>query len=263
MLDRCYRPHPETADVFIPELEHPVRLAAPRPAVLPEHADVVVIGGGVMGTSIAFHLAEAGVTDVLVLDAGRLGAGSSAKPLGGVRATFSDPGNILLGQRSLEAFEGFDRRFRTDIGLRQVGYLFLCRSDAELATVEHSTAVQRHLGGSARMISPARAAELSPLLDESVLVGASFSPRDGFAAPARVVEAYANAAAALGATVAEDPAVLDVETSAGAVSAVHTDRGTVRTEAVVCAAGAWSARVGAMVGVDLPVVPVRRQIGLS
>ena len=247
----------------IPELEHPVRLAARGPARLPEHADVVVVGGGVIGTSIAFHLAEAGVTDVLVLEAARLGAGSSAKPLGGVRATFSDPGNIILGQRSLEAFEDFGRRFRTDIGLRQVGYLFLCRTNAELASVEQSTAVQQRLGGSGRMVSPARAVELNPLLEESVLVGASFSPRDGFAAPARVVEAYANAAVALGSTVAEDTRVLDVETSAGAVVAVHTDRGTVRTEAVVCAAGAWSARVGAMVGVDLPVVPVRRQIGLT
>ena len=103
---------------------------ATRPP-LPERAEVVVVGGGVMGTSIAFHLAEAGVRDVVLLERDTLGSGSSAKPLGGVRATFSDPGNVLLGQRSLETFERFADRFATDIGLRQVGYLFLCRSDAE------------------------------------------------------------------------------------------------------------------------------------
>src|SRR3954463_5834426 len=104
---------------------------ADRPP-LPEHAEVVVVGGGVMGTSIAFHLAESGVRDVVLLERDALGSGSSAKPLGGVRATFSDPGNVLLGLRSLEAFARFADRFSTDIGLRQVGYLFLCRRDHEL-----------------------------------------------------------------------------------------------------------------------------------
>lgn len=247
----------------VPELERPARAPRSRPTEMPSQASVVVVGGGVMGTSIAFHLAEAGVRDVLVLERDTLGSGSSAKPLGGVRATFSDPGNIALGQRSLEAFERFGERFGTDIGLRQVGYLFLCRTEAELAQVERSTAVQQSLGGSARMVSPAQAAVINPVLDPTVLVGASFSPRDGFAEPARVVEAYARAAEDLGATVLERTEVLGLETTGGGVSAVHTSRGTVRTEAVVCAAGAWSARLGEMAGVRLPVVPVRRQIGLT
>lgn len=230
---------------------------------LPSHAEVVVVGGGVMGTSIAFHLAEAGVRDVVVLEQGTLGCGSSAKPFGGVRATFSDPGNVQLGQRSLETFERFAEQFSTDIGLRQVGYLFLCRTDAEVASVEASTALQRSLGGSGRMITPAQAVELNPLVDGRVLTGASFSPRDGYAEPARVVAAYATALTALGGHVAEGTTVTGIETSGGAVSAVETDRGTIRTGAVVVAAGAWSARLGAMAGVDLPVVPVRRQIGFT
>jgi len=112
-------------------------------APLPERAAVGIIGGGVMGTSIAFHLAEAGVGDIVVIERDTLGSGSSAKPLGGVRATFSDPGNIQLGQRSLEAFERFHETFKTDIGLQQVGYLFLCRNEAELAALENTTGVQR------------------------------------------------------------------------------------------------------------------------
>ena len=96
---------------------------------LPRWADVVIIGGGIMGTSIAFHLAEAGIRDIVVIERDTLGSGSSAKPLGGVRATFSDPGNIQLGQRSLEIYERFHEVFRTDIGLQQVGYLFVCRNE--------------------------------------------------------------------------------------------------------------------------------------
>ena len=239
------------------------RPALPHHAVLPGHARVVVIGGGVMGTSIAFHLAEAGVRDVVVLEQGTLGSGSSAKPLGGVRATFSDPGNVLLGQRSLETYERFAKRFSTDIGLRQVGYLFLCRSDAEVASVEVSTALQQSLGASGRMITPAEAVRLNPLVDGSVLTGASFSPRDGYAEPAQVVAAYATAFTTLGGRIADRTTVTGIETTGGAVTAVETDHGTIRTEAVVVAAGAWSAQLGAMAGVDLPVVPVRRQIGFT
>jgi sarcosine oxidase subunit beta len=230
---------------------------------LPERAEVVVVGGGVMGTSIAFHLAEAGVRDVVLLERDTLGSGSSAKPLGGVRATFSDPGNVLLGQRSLETFERFAERFSTDIGLRQVGYLFLCRSDAEVASVEASTALQQSLGASGRMITPAEAYALNPLIDPSVLVGASFSPRDGYAEPDKVVAAYALALKSLGGQVHEGTPVTGIDTADGAVRAVQTDRGTIRTDAVVCATGAWSARLGELAGLALPVVPVRRQIGFT
>ncbi|MGI3784879.1 MAG: NAD(P)/FAD-dependent oxidoreductase [Janthinobacterium lividum] len=236
--------------------------SVPR-APLPERAEVVVVGGGVMGTSIAFHLAEAGVRDVVVLEQDVLGSGSSAKPFGGVRATFSDPGNVLLGLRSLATFERFANRFSTDIGLRQVGYLFLCRSDAEVASVEASTALQQSLGASGRMITPTEAYALNPLIDPDVLVGASFSPRDGYAEPAKVVAAYALALEVLGGQVHEGTTVTGLDTSGGAVRAVRTDRGTIRTDAVVCAAGAWSARLGELAGVPLPVVPVRRQIGFS
>jgi glycine/D-amino acid oxidase-like deaminating enzyme len=235
----------------------------PNRAPLPEHAEVVVVGGGVMGTSVAFHLAEAGVRDVVVLERDTLGSGSSAKPLGGVRATFSDPGNIQLGLRSLETFERFAGKFSTDIGLRQVGYLFLCRSDAEVASVEASTALQQSLGASGRMISPAEAHALNPLIDPAALAGASFSPRDGYAEPRKVVAAYATALTSLGGQVHEATTVTGLDTTGGAVSAVHTGRGTIRTGAVVCAAGAWSAQLGAMAGVPLPVAPVRRQIGFT
>ena len=108
-----------------------VELPSP-PEPLPPYASVTIIGGGVMGVSTAFHLARAGAGSVLVIEQNLLGSGSSAKPLGGVRATFSDPGNIALAQLSLEAFERFEAEFGVDIGLRQDGYLFLCRTETDL-----------------------------------------------------------------------------------------------------------------------------------
>lgn len=242
-------------------LEHLVPLPAPtRP--LPGRAAVAIIGGGIMGTSIAFHLAQAGVREVVLVERDTLGSGSSAKPLGGVRATFSDPGNIQLGQRSLEAFERFDDEFGTDIGLRQVGYLFLCRTREEADAVGASAELQNRLGGDTRIIDAREAAQRNPYLDPQALVCASFSPRDGYARPARVVAGYRDAAEALGVTVCEHTEVLGIGRAAG-THELHTNRGALVADTVIITAGAWSRRVGAMVGVDLPVEPLRRLIGVT
>jgi sarcosine oxidase subunit beta len=243
-------------------LEHLVPLPAPeRP--LPGQAAVAIVGGGIMGTSIAFHLAQAGVPDVVVLERDTVGSGSSAKPVGGVGATFSDPGNILLGQRSLEAFERFERDFGIDIGLRRVGYLFLCRTQAEADAVAESAELQNRMGGDTRLLDPAEAAALNRYLDQQALVAASFSPRDGYARPARVVAGYRTAAEALGVTVCEHTEVLAIEPGVAASHTIHTNRGTLDADTLVIAAGAWSRRLGAMVGVDLPVEPLRRLIGVT
>jgi len=240
-----------------------VSLGLPAGTSQPTRADVVIIGGGIMGTSIAFHLAEAGVKNIVLVERCELGTGSSAKPLGGVRATFSDAGNVILGKRSLDAYVGFADRFGTDIGLQQVGYLFLCRSAAEVADCERSTVIQNDHGSNSRMISAAEARAHNPLISEDALFGASFSPRDGFAEPAKVVEAYAVAAMRLGVTMLSHTEVLNVERTGDRIVSVETNRGTIQTDAVICCAGAWSRAVGDMVGVSLPVTPVRRQIGMT
>jgi sarcosine oxidase subunit beta len=249
--------------MLIKHVDNVVPLVKTPGRPLPADGDIVILGGGIMGTSIAYHLAEAGVKNIVLIERNTLGSGSSAKPLGGVRATFSDPGNIRLGQRSLEAFERFGEKFRTDIGLRQVGYLFLCRNEAELMQVEDSTHIQNHLGGSSRMVTPDQAHQINPFLDPRALVAASYSPRDGFAQPSKVVQAYAEAARQLGVTICQDTEILDLDAGGGEVQAVHTNRGTIRTPTVICAAGAWSTRLGAMAGVHLPIEPVRRQIGMT
>jgi sarcosine oxidase subunit beta len=240
-----------------------VDLSAISAVPLPVAAEVVVIGGGIMGASIAYHLAEAGVTDVVVIERETLGSGSSAKPLGGVRATFSDRGNVELGLRSLQAYEAFETRFGVDIGLRQVGYLFLCRTEAELAAVESSVRLQNRLGCNSTMITPARAGEINPFLERAPLLGASFSPRDGYAEPAAVVAGYSAAAAALGVRFCEWTEVLEAVTDPAGAHHLRTQRGTVAAGTVIIAAGAWSMKLGAMLGVHLPVEAVRRQVGFT
>ena len=136
-----------------------------RGAPLPSTADVVVIGGGVMGTSILFHLAEAGVTDAVLVERGQLGSGSSSKAAGGVRTQFSDELNVRLAQRSLAAFEDFGRRPGWEIDLKQVGYLFLLTREEDVREFEAGVALQNGLGVPSRMLTPAEAQEVCPPID--------------------------------------------------------------------------------------------------
>ena len=235
-----------------------------RPAVpttdLPADASAVVVGGGVVGLSAAYHLAASGVSDVVLLEQAELGSGSTCKAAGGVRAQFSDAVNVELAWRSLQAYERFAQDHGQEIDLHQVGYLFLLDAVEDVTAFEASVALQNDLGVPSRMLDVAEAQRLSPLVSTEGVLAAAFCPRDGHCTPESVVLGYAGAARRAGATLVRGTTVLGVERDGDTVTGVRTDRGTVRTEVVVCAAGAWSRAVGEMAGVDLPVTPVRRQI---
>ncbi|MGP3987220.1 NAD(P)/FAD-dependent oxidoreductase [Streptomyces sp. 3N207] len=230
---------------------------------VPHSADVVIIGGGVMGASTAFHLAEAGVRNIVVLERGDLGCGSSGKPIGGVRAQFSDPLNIELGRRSLHAYQNFAARPGADIRLDTVGYLFLLTSEDQAADFATSVSIQNGLDVPSRMIDPAEAQRLCPYLSTDGLVAAAYSPADGHARPGLVVQGYARAAAQAGVTIAEHTEVTGIDTAGSRVTRVHTSHGSITCGAVVCTAGAWSRQIGDMAGVSLPVRPVRRQLAFT
>ena len=227
---------------------------------VPERASIVIVGGGVMGASIAFHLAEAGVPDVLLVERNELGSGSTVKAAGGVRAQFSDPMNIALGARSLEAFEKFQQRPGRAIDLHQVGYLFLHTTPESLVAAEAAVSLQNSLGVETRMLTSGEAHALSPAIAIDDVVGATFHPRDGYCAPDSVVQGYAAGARRWGATVRSGVAVTGIERHNGDITGVITSAGRVACDAVVCAAGAWSRGIAAMAGVDLPIDPLRRQI---
>ncbi|MFE7071171.1 NAD(P)/FAD-dependent oxidoreductase [Streptomyces sp. NPDC057620] len=230
---------------------------------VPGRAGVVVIGGGVMGTSIACHLARAGVPDVVLVERDELASGSTARAAGGVRAQFSDELNIKLGARSLEAFARFEEDTGHDIGLHRVGYLFLLSTPEEVEAFEAGVRLQNALGVPSRMTDPAEARRLAPLITTDGLLAAAFSPDDGHCTPEAVVHGYADTARRHGATIVRHCEVTGIETRGDDITAVATRRGRIATSTVVCAAGAWSRAVGAMAGVDLPVEPLRRQIAVT
>jgi sarcosine oxidase subunit beta len=227
---------------------------------IPPRAEMVIIGGGVIGTSCAFHLAEAGVGDIVLIERDSLGSGSTSKAVGGVRSSFTSRANIEMGLRSLEAYSRFPERPGQDIDLRRVGYLYLISRPEDVAAFESGVALQNALNVQSRMIGPPEAKRLSPLIDPNGLLAAVWSPQDGTASPESVVLGYANGARRHGAVLCTGVTVTGIDVDAGEVTAVRTDAGTIRTGVVVCAAGAWSAQIGAMVGVDLPVTPYRRQV---
>jgi sarcosine oxidase subunit beta len=226
-------------------------------------ASVVVVGGGVMGTSIACHLARAGVRDVVLVERDELASGSTSKAAGGVRAQFSDELNVVLGARSLEAFARFEEETGYDIGLRRVGYLFLLSTPEQVAAFEAGVRLQNSLGVPSRMTDPAEARALSPLIDTEGLLAAAYSPDDGHCTPEAVVHGYAAEARRHGATILRHCEVTGVELRGDTITAVSTTHGRIATDTVVCAAGAWSKAVGAMVGVELPVEPLRRQVAVT
>ncbi|MDR0344437.1 MAG: FAD-binding oxidoreductase [Nocardiopsaceae bacterium] len=227
---------------------------------LPPTAPVVIIGGGIMGVSTAYELAAAGVTGVVLLDAGALGSGSTARAAGGVRAQFSDPVNVRLGLHSLRVFETFGERFGQDIDFHQVGYLFLLDSGEDVASFREAVATQQQLGVPSRLITVAEAADLSPLISTDGLLAAAYSPADGYCSPESVVLGYATAARRLGARIIPHCPVTGIRAEAGRITAVATAAGTISAPAVVCTAGPWSRQVAEWAGVELPVTPLRRQV---
>jgi sarcosine oxidase, subunit beta len=230
--------------------------------LLPAAAEVVVAGGGVIGTSIAFHLAEAGV-DVCLLERDELAGGSTSRAAGGFRAQFSDPLNIAIGLRSIEAFTAFEERPGAEIDLHQVGYLFLLERAEDVAAFEASLALQNELGVPSRFVDLDEVRKLCPLAELEGVLAATFSPLDGYASPEAVVQGYAAGARGHGATVLTGCAVTGIRHDGRELSGVETALGTIETGIVVCAAGVWSPEIASAVGLALPVQPYLREVGFT
>lgn len=212
-----------------------------------------------IGTSAAFHLAEEGV-DVALVERAELGSGSTSRAAGGVRTQFSDALNVEIAKRSLDAFRDFGRRPGWEIDFDQVGYLFVLNREADIEEFERSVALQNEQGLPSRMLTTGEVRDVCPLVQGEDILAGAFSPCDGTAAPEGVVQGYAFAARAHGAEIRVNCEVLDITIGGGEITEVVTEHGSIRTGTVICAAGAWSRGCGAMVGLDLPVTPLRRQI---
>lgn len=225
----------------------------------PKGAEVVVVGGGIVGASALYHLAALGCRDVVLLERDTLGSGSTGAAAGGIRAQFSDELNIRIAIESLSRFAGFADEVGADIGFRRSGYLFLLRSD-EVADFEDAAALQRSLGVPTRMLSPDEATTMVPQLDLDDVAAASFNPLDASADPGAAVQGYIDAARRHGAAVLQGVTAERVLHRDGRVVGVATSRGTIDTGQVICATGVWSAELAATAGVHLPVRAERRYV---
>lgn len=224
-------------------------------------ADVVVIGGGITGASVAFHLCTAGVRRVVVLERGRSGDGSTGRAMGGARAQFADPLHIRMSLHSIAVFERFEEITGCGAGYLPHGYLLLATSAAHLERLAQIGSVQRAEGlTDVEMLSTAEVARRLPFLRTDDVLGAAFRQRDGFVDPLAVMRGFASAAARMGARLLERSPVWAVRVSGGRVVGVNTEGGRIDAPCVVNAAGPWAAEIARMAGVDLPVRPLRRQI---
>jgi sarcosine oxidase subunit beta len=237
--------------------------AANSTAELPRRAEAVVVGGGVMGASSAYHLAERGMTDVVLLEREPfLGAMSTGQCAGGVRHQFASEINVRLSQQSIAMLEQFPEEMDQEIGLRFDGYLILLSSDESVSAFREAVQMQHGLGVNTRWLDKSDAARMVPLLDLHGVVAATFYERDGLCDPSSVVQGYAAAARRKGVLVATEAGATNVERRADSFL-VHTPKGAVETPVLVNACGAWAPEVGRMVGVEIPIQPIRRQMTVT
>jgi sarcosine oxidase subunit beta len=227
-------------------------------------ADVVIIGGGIMGASIAFHLAERGCRDVVVLEAAEMfGLGSTGLNAGGVRHQFSTAVNIELSKLSFAKMGRFAEEMGQEIALRQCGYLFLLDREQDVERFRTNVALQNAHGVPSALVSVDEIARLAPEVSLDGIVGGSWCPLDGLVDPNGLLQGYVANARRLGATLQTDRRVTAIHSSDGRVIGVETSSGRIDAPTVVIAAGAWSREVGAMAGVSLPIEPIRRQIAVT
>jgi sarcosine oxidase subunit beta len=226
--------------------------------------DVVIIGGGCMGASVAYHLARRGVANVVLVERETLlGTGSTGRNAGGVRHQFSNEANIRLSIESIRLFEHFAEEVGQPIDFHQDGYLFLLTAPASVETFRANVALQRRLGVDVQWLDARQAAELAPGLDVDGVAGATFCQRDGVADPNGVTMGFARAAQAAGVAIERDTEVTAIRIGAGRVAGVETTRGSIETRVVVNAAGPHARSIGRMAGVDVPVDPYRRHIFIA
>jgi sarcosine oxidase subunit beta len=227
-------------------------------------ADVVIVGGGCMGASVAYHLAKRGVTDVVLIEREpQLGTASTGRNAGGFRHQFSDPANIELSKESIALFASFEEQVGYPIDLWPDGYLFLLSSERSVETFRTNVALQREHGIEVDWLTAPQAANLCPGLAVDGVLAATYCADDGIADPNGVTQGFAKAALALGVEVRRGEEVTGMRVGNGRVSDVETSSGTVSTATVVNAAGAWARLIGAMAGVEVPVSPERRHIFIA
>ncbi len=225
-------------------------------------SEVVIIGGGIVGSSIAWHLTHAGCKNVLVIEReSSQGKGSTGKSMGGVRAQFSTPVNIQMSLYSIPFYARFEEVVGHPADYRPQGYLFLATKDSHLVYLSDNFARQQKLGlKTARLLSADEIRAMLPQLRSDDVLGGSFCSTDGFVDPYSVMNGFMASAIEHGATLWKKTEVTGITKDQQGAFRVETTRAPVSTRTIVNAAGAWAAQIAKFIGIDLPVEPLRRML---
>lgn len=225
-------------------------------------ADVVIIGAGISGCSIAYHLAEKGVKNVVVIDKGYIAGGSTGRCGAGVRMQWGTEMNCRLAKQSIEFYENANEilEYDRDVSFYQGGYLLLASTDKEMEQFEENVELQNSLDIPSRMVSKEEAKEIVPHLNTDDIKGAAFCQKDGFLDPFLTTDAFYKAAKKMGVEFMTYTEVTGIKKEGNKVTEVMTTKGNIRTNSVVNAAGGYSKNICEMVGIDLPVYSERHQI---
>ncbi len=224
-------------------------------------ADVVIVGGGVVGVSAAYHLAAAGAGSVVLVErADRLGTGSTGACAGGFRHQFGSRVNVMLSIESIRMITSFSEEHGLPLDVAQDGYLFLVKSQSMWDEFLDTAEMQRSLGVEVNVLTPEETAELIPGISTEDLVGSTFGPNDGIADPAGLTEGYATLARRAGARIETGVEASAIALNGDRVTGVMTSRGEISSPLVVNAAGVWAGRLSATAGIDLPLEPIPRHI---
>ncbi len=224
-------------------------------------ADIVIIGGGVMGASIAYHLALHGQDNIVLLEKEDFfGQGATGRCAGGVRYQFATEVNIRLSLQSLPMLERFEDETGQAIDYRQCGYLFVLTQPADVEVFKRNVALQNQLGAGTTWLDGDEIRRRLPLMHMEDVIAGTFNPKDGLVDPNGVVMGYIRSAKRRGVQALTGMEVIGVKVVGGQVEGVETSAGVIATRVVINAAGPWAGLVGRMAGVDIPITPIRRQM---
>ena len=228
---------------------------------LPNLADIVIIGGGVIGASAAYHLAQRGFKNIVLLEKENFfGQGATGRCAGGVRYQFSTEVNVRLSIASLPMIERFKQEIGQEVNYRQCGYLLVATNEKDLAEFKHNVALQNRLGIPTQLLSGDEVRTRLPLMKFDDAIAGTFNQKDGTVDPNGVVMGYINAAQKMGVKAISGVEVTGVTVSGGNIEEVRTSLGGIKTRMILNAAGPWSGQVGKMAGIDIPLIPLRRQM---
>jgi len=227
----------------------------------PTTADIVIIGGGVMGASAAYHLAKCGIKNIVLLEKEEFfGTGATGRCAGGVRYQFSTEINVKLSIESLPMLECFKEEIGQNVDYRQCGYLLVATNEKDADAFRYNVELQNRLGVQTQLLSGDEVRARLPLMKFEDAIAGTFNPKDGLVDPNSVVAGYVSAAQKMGVKALTRAEVTGVRVGGGQVEAVETTQGVIQTRMILNAAGPWAGQIGQMAGVEIPIVPIRRQM---